>query len=204
MSEEIFKISACQDRQETDISVPSRDLRAWLEAEGTRYTCDFLLAYALDGVIWGKIDGDTLHIAHDVGDQYSAELNDRMLQEARLFGESAEIHIWRTSNGWRGCRTFTIQSSESATYTECINTQMVVWGNRTQTLPQKFTLMSDGEQGLHHAVPIPLSLSNKNREQPLRLHVRHYIAEDADGFARIVTSRLVTLTDEGVDADEQA
>lgn len=59
-----------------------------------------------------------------------------------------------------------------------------------------FTLLSDGQQGLKHAVPltgIKFDSQEKTQHRPVRLLVRHYIDYNDAVVARIFLSRLVSL-----------
>lgn len=58
--------------------------------------------------------------------------------------------------------------------------------------------MSDGVQGLYHAVPLPPETISTHKDggyRPLRLQVRHYLVDDELGQARIGFSRLVKLVE---------
>ncbi len=70
----------------------------------------------------------------------------------------------------------------------------ILWGTDTQSLDHGFTLMRDGAQGLRHAVPLEVMGTYDERSRPLRLWIRHYLAEEAHGFTRIVASRLFHLS----------
>ena len=50
--------------------------------------------------------------------------------------------------------------------------------------------MSDGAQGLRHAIPLDVRGKFDESSRPLRLWVRHYLQDDESGFTRIVASRL--------------
>jgi CRISPR-associated protein (TIGR03984 family) len=57
-----------------------------------------------------------------------------------------------------------------------------------------FTLLSDGSQGLRHAVPLTgITFDKEGKKRPVRLLVHHYITYDDTGIARISLSRLVDL-----------
>ncbi len=147
-----------------------------------------LLAFALDGLIWGRLDSAELTIANDVGANHSPQLLPTTLQELRLFNQSAELFIWRAGDGFR-MRTIYDLPGDSQPY---FDEKQILWGDATQeTADPNFTTMSDGVQGLHHTVPIKLAVDSAEG-RPLRLTLRHYLAED-EPFARVKTSRLVNL-----------
>jgi CRISPR-associated protein (TIGR03984 family) len=86
---------------------------------------------------------------------------------------------------------------------ELIEECQILWGTQKEKGKQGedgerngFTLVSDGSQGLKHAVPltnIPFSQDKNNLYRPIRLVVHHYIDYDHSGVARIYLSRLVDL-----------
>ena len=57
-------------------------------------------------------------------------------------------------------------------------------------LAHGFTLLTEGANGLRHAVPHAFSLPERAQPGAVRLRVRHYL--DA-ASARVVTSRLLDL-----------
>jgi CRISPR-associated protein (TIGR03984 family) len=184
------------------LTVPAMDLRQWLEREANVHSLPCLLAYTLDGVIWGKLHEGKLQLGQSV---YTLPFVDDMLQEARLFGSAGEIYIWRSGDAWYGRFIRTAQSDEQATYIESIDETQMLWGDQVESRSNGFSVMRDGIQGLQHAVPCtvpdpPAKQATENnpkqyKERPLRLVVRHYLAQE--DVARIVTSRLVALTING-------
>lgn len=162
------------------------DVRAWLVGNAPA-SAETLLAFALDGLIWGRLKEGQLTVAADVESEFSPELDIDTLQEARLFGETAELYLWRTETGFEA-RTITDAVGEACEY---LDEAQILWGDQAQPLANSdFSLMSDGVQGLHHAVPLPLE--GEFDERPLRLKLRHYLDHD-NPFARIAHSRLVQL-----------
>src|SRR5262249_16673186 len=83
------------------------DLRAWLveQARGDtgKLGLRWLLAHSDDGVIWGKLrDDGQLYLSSDVFPVRGLSLHSATLQQARLFGEHAELLIWRGPyNTWQ-------------------------------------------------------------------------------------------------------
>ncbi|MFM6007395.1 MAG: CRISPR-associated protein Csx19, partial [Sphaerospermopsis kisseleviana] len=87
---------------------------------------------------------------------------------------------------------------------EHIPEKQILWGTQIEKgkngengEQNGFTLLSDGSQGLKHAVPIT-DLSNyfsKDKPyRPVRLNVKHYIKYDEEtGIGRIFLSRLISL-----------
>lgn len=197
------------------------DLREWLQKQAQ--TLDnketWLLAHADDGVIWGKIEAGALMTSTDAEkeavDRYpevrgcSPELRRETLQTARLFGENAELLLWRDEEGfrWRVLQDLPDETGEGASDggdairldAGSLDESQVLWGTKAVPLQNGFTLMVEGEQGLLHVVPYnlpPGEFRHEEREmnRPLRLKVRHYATQDEEtGFTRITASRLVGL-----------
>lgn len=191
------------------LTVPATGLQQWLEQEAKAHSLSYLLAYTLDGVIWGKLREGVLQLGQSA---YTPPFADDLLQEARLFGDAGEIYIWRSGNAWHGRFIRAAQADEKAMYTESIDERQMLWGDQIETRSNGFSVMSDGIQGLQHAFPCDVpdptadqAMPNnpkQYKERPLRLVVRHYLAQEA--IARIVTSRLVTLTINGEECSHDA
>ena len=166
------------------------DLGDWL-VKNAPETAVSLLAFDLDGLIWGKIESGTLFIAHE----YSVPLQADTLQEARLFGKNGELHVWRVGDN---LQAQTITDDLNGKGNEYIDESQILWGDHAEPIGgSEFSLMSDGVQGLYHAVPLPSEAIPTKKDggyRPLRLLVRHYLVEDDLGQARIGFSRLVKVT----------
>jgi CRISPR-associated protein (TIGR03984 family) len=173
------------------------DLGSWL-VKNAPETAVTLLAFDLDGLLWGKIESGKLVIAHE----HSVLLNADTLQEARLFGKNGELHIWRVGDN---LQAQIITDDLNGEGNEYIDESQILFGDQVESIGESgFTLMSDGVQGLHHAVPLRVpkpteaqareSNSEQYKERPLRLQVRHYLVEDELEQARIGFSRLVKVT----------
>jgi CRISPR-associated protein (TIGR03984 family) len=101
-----------------------------------------------------------------------------------LFGEAGELLLWRADDGWLA-RLIQEHPSEGDPFDE----YQLLWGTRETFFPDvTFTLLREGAQGFHHAVPIEVGLN-----QRVRLRVRHFIEYNPDGEARIALSRLVAF-----------
>ncbi|MCL1473248.1 CRISPR-associated protein Csx19 [Argonema antarcticum] len=178
-------ITDCGERQ-----FASNDaLKKWL----TDYHLTYLLAHADDGVIWGRFDNGKLTIANEVftkPDFYFPPLRLSTLQQCRIFGQQGEVLLWKYGEKWKW--RFIGNPQE-----DFIPESQILWGTQLEEEPKNgFTLVSDGSQGLKHAVPlinIPFSPDKKNLYRPIRLEVRHYIDYDDSGVAKIYLSRLVDL-----------
>lgn len=175
------------------LELPSQvDLQTWLEEQASQYKLNFLLAHAEDGVIWGKFQDGNLITADSVFPEF-AKLRKLTLQQCRIFSETSEVMLWLTDEGFKA------RIIEDEENTEFISENQILWGTQAEKISAGFTLVSDGSQGLRHAVPlVDINFdANQKLYRPLRLCVRHYINYDEEtGLARIYLSRLVNLTTE--------
>ncbi|MDZ8227613.1 CRISPR-associated protein Csx19 [Nostoc sp. ChiVER01] len=183
------------------------DLRKWLQekVQSSEYNLKYLLAHAEDGVIWGYFDSEVNLITptepEELFPKYKFPLfNYETLQQGRVFGDSAEIMFWRTEDG---LKAILIKDNKD---TEFLTEKQILWGTQAEEVKDKFTLVSDGSQGLRHAVPVTGIEFNKTEKsyRPLYLIVHNYIDYDENiGLARIYLSRLVSLKSRKV-IDEKA
>ena len=92
-------------RVEPNISVGQTfltDPASWLAPEMRQRNLRYLLAYADDGVIWGRLDDDGLHLSHKFAPDVSPELRAVTLRECRMFEALGELLLWREDADWRG------------------------------------------------------------------------------------------------------
>jgi len=166
-------------------------LQTWLIEQASKYRLQYLLAYATDGVIWGYFNDGKLSIAHGTFPQFP-KLCLSTLQQCRIFGIDGEVLLWRTKQEWKARLIY--DSPNKTQQLETITEDQVLWGTQGK-VKDGFTLLSDGQQGLCHAVPLTGIQfdTQKKLRRPVRLKVRHYIEYDNDGLARIGLSRLVDL-----------
>lgn len=180
----------CTDLDFTNFAV---DPKSWLWQQTQNKGVKFLLAHADDGVIWGKFEGNTWHFSGEVFPKVSPRLSATTLQQARLFGEQAELLIWRHEAGWRGRL---IQDEDGDKAVDYYDEAQILWGDQVVESKDGFTLVKEGQQGLRHAVPLSLSKSDfGHKKHPLRLQVRHYLAADEKtGLLQVNLSRLVEVS----------
>lgn len=166
------------------------DPESWFVAQAQQRNLRYFLAYANDGVLWGRIDGNGLHTSHGIAPA-SPPLRLSTLQQARLFGPVGELFVWRSDDGW--CARFVTDVNENAD--DVIDEDQILWGDTVKKTQDSFTLVREGSQGMCHAVPISVT-GEQLKHHKLRLRVRHYITENEDGEASITLSRLVQLLPE--------
>ncbi|MCI0626821.1 MAG: CRISPR-associated protein Csx19 [Acidobacteria bacterium] len=163
------------------------DPGAWLVAQA-RKGLRFLLAHAVDGVIWGQVTNGRLALAGDVFKEIETPLNAETLQQARLFGPAGELFLWQTPAGI----TARLIEDGEATPVNSIADHQWLWGtvgDRGRE-EQGFSLLFDGRQGLLHAPPI----TGLGKNDRVVLTLRHYVDYAPDGQAYIAGSRLTGLT----------
>lgn len=149
----------------------------------------YLLAYADDGVVWGRLsdDAQTLLTSHNVARAVSPLLRTLTLQQAHLFCVQAEWLLWKDGENRLHARLL-VDDADTPEFDACYDESQMLWGTKGKQLKLGFTLLTEGAQGLRHAIPMEIDL---NAPPDPRLCVRHYLA--AEPFARVVVSRLVSL-----------
>ncbi len=183
--------------QPVDITDFGADPVLWLMQQPAVGSKAWLLAHCDDGVIWGKICQNRLLLSGDVFPEVSPPLRSLTLQEARLFGEFAEVHVWRGDNGFNACRIEDNGQVDEAMVIE----EYLLWGSRMESLEScrnGFTLVVEGSRGIRQAVPLELDPDLFQRcRHPLRIKMRHYMNCDGDGQVYIAGGRLCDISCEG-------
>lgn len=129
-------------------------------------TFKWLLAFALDGVIWGKFDADRL-IMYEKSDLQGyneaiqanyTPFRSETLQQMLIFGEQAQLSIWRDDDQW--CSQVIRDSAN------VIDEPQMLWGTHAEAVAD-WTFLTDGNQGMHHLIPLKLSdlKANSSNEQ---------------------------------------
>lgn len=190
--EDIVKHIACQVQPLETIDF-NGDLRVWFQGQTSVGKSALFIAHADDGIIWGRIQDGQLITSDSAFPRESPPLRAITLQQARIFGQNAEVRIWRDNAGFKACKLVDQPNDDS----EAIEEANILWGTQLEGKTNGFSLVSDGRQGLNHAVPIDVpEIAFKARDRmtrPLRLEIRHYLTCDGDGQARVALSRLVNL-----------
>lgn len=177
-------------------------LEDWLKRKSKDYHLFYLLAHAEDGVIWGRFEmnQNCLITAREVFPNGNfPELRLNTLQQCRIFGKAGEVLLWKSNGNWRSRLILETKVSELMAKKQIylIPESHILWGTKgKENSEYGFTLLSDGSQGLKHAVPmtgINFDKDDKKLKRPVKLEVHHYFYYDSDGVARIFLSRLVDL-----------
>lgn len=175
----------------------AKDPQAWL-AKHANEDLPWLLAHADDGVIWGKYQEDgSLKLSGDVfkdPKQYPAvavKLCAQTLQQARLFGPTGELLVWRTDDGFAA----RLIADGPDCPPDAIEEENLLWGlGRSVESGEGFTLLQEGQRGQRHAPPVSAP-AVRNTARPALL-VRHYVDYDDEDQAYVSLSRLVKLEPE--------
>lgn len=175
------------------------ELGQWLSTQAGQFGLTHLLVHTDDGVHWGKFDSQG-RLLFPRQNPLSSPIT---LQTVRSFGESAEVTLWQAENNlWEACVIGEIKppmsNRQPEHFAQAFDEPFILWGTHAEPPQNGFTLMSDGNQGLCHTVPLVLQKQDyTEKKRPLRLRVRHYLREDDFGVVYIAASRLVGLSEEG-------
>lgn len=160
------------------------DIKTWLEQQANTNNLRWLLAHVDDGVIWGEVRDDGLHLSTHL---YGPELRAKTLQMVRMFGEAGELYLWKSTNDWSTRLVLEGKGNTKQYYDE---THML-WGTHVDKIEDGFALLHHGAEGLRHAPPMQLP-EGKLELQPV-LNVRHFVNYDDDGQAYVEFSRLISI-----------
>ena len=122
--------------------------------------------------------------------EFIPQLRLETLQQARLFGENAELLLWRDGDNKLQARL--IQDADDVskvTWRECFDEPQLLWGTHgipanieiDGELNDNFTLIWEGSQGMHQIIPIKLEVDGESKivkgKEP-KLRVRHYLCKE--------------------------
>jgi len=166
----------------TDVQPPKPgELEKWI-AEQLKNYGDTLLAFADDGVIWGKLQKGELKTAPN-----APALSELTLQQASIFGTDCEVRLFRDEKGgWQAVRLVDAD--------DWFAESQVLWGNEAKgSAEDGFIYASEYRAGIPGQW-LPLS-ATFDPKQCARLEVHHQVQVDNEtGEARIVASRLAGLS----------
>lgn len=177
------KETRCEISRVNEIPQTQSEFTAWLNQQAAQHKLSAALAFADDGVIWGRFDGAWKWS----GDASTVSSPFRMntLQQLRLFGARAELFLWRVHGNWQG-RLIVESGNETRDY---FDEAQLLWGTKDGDEMNGFWLMREGKQGLLHSPPAHIANAGE-------LMTRSYLEYDEEGCARILASRLVDAQEE--------
>jgi CRISPR-associated protein (TIGR03984 family) len=163
---------------------PGHNVVEWLSNQAQEHELTHLLAFADDGIVWGRLANSRWVTAREIFsavEEVQAQLTPHTLQKAHLFNLSIELRLWKQGPEWYYA-WFTDASGQ-----DMIEERYLLWGT-CETPGELFSLMSEGEQGLLHAPPVNLAMGRR-----AALVIHHSLDYDQEGQAFIAHSRLVNL-----------
>lgn len=167
----------------TDVKPPENgDLKEWVTTQLKTHG-PTLLAFADDGVIWGRLWKESLATT-------GPELNLDTLQQAYIFGEKSEVRLFRDeSNVWKALRVV-----DGDDETRVIKESQILWGNESEAQSKDgFLTVREYRAGIPGQI-LPLD-TPLGEGQCARLEVHHLVEYDnKTGEARIALSRLAGLS----------
>jgi CRISPR-associated protein (TIGR03984 family) len=160
------------------------------------------LAFADDGLIWGKLNGKGLFIGRDAQPgagtipPYSPELRWKTLWKAHLFNIEREIRVWKEGEVLRYALMTEDADPEANWYDE---KQILLGTDKVDSAvvtEQKITFTRvEDLAGEWHAPPVG---PDDFRRRAMRLRIRHYLSEDKDtGVLRVWASRVAEMISRG-------
>jgi CRISPR-associated protein (TIGR03984 family) len=175
-----------------ELPAPAGDdaVPAWLAGQANDGR-PFLLAFADDGIVWGRWAGGKLMTAAEAANatKFAAPLRGDTLWQASIFGPTDEVRLFRGEDGSWQARLITDKQ-------DVIPESQLLSGDMFVEAYAGFTHLRDKrQQGLDHIPPVKLSAADLEAGRRARLLIHHQIDRDkATGEARIETSRLVDVT----------
>jgi len=177
-----YTITPCTYNPEVD-----SDLKDWLTKKAESLGSPvWMLAFADDGVLWGKLNDQKILLT-------SGSLNWIKLQTLHLFGKLGEFRLWRVGQQFAGCLILDCAGLADSENEPWFDRGYVLWGTQVDIPGDDFSVISDGRQGLRHAVPLRLNKQTRLSSHPLRILIRNYLAEDQDGQVYVCCSRLLSV-----------
>lgn len=173
-------------------------VREWLMAQMKNNNLTYLLAFADDGIIWGRMDGGTLVIAHEASQKedkkYFTQLRGKTLQQAHVFGDKLEIRLFRDEmNQWKAVNIEDDEDKE-----KIIPESQILWGDKLddkdQPVNENFIRLTAERKGIPPQI-LPVKREEYADGRYVRLTVHHMVDFDKDtGEAYIRLSRLAGLS----------
>lgn len=172
----------------------------WVKEQAQSLGEATLLAYADDGIIWGKVENGHLDLAPSPSPAWKTE----QILEVWLFNQQTAWHLWKeTPNLWQG---WSLQEEDEGGWRgECYDEPYFLWGTHYEGREGNFTQVREGERGLRQAIPLRVEaalFADETNRYPLRMWVRHYLEADETGVLRVTLSRPLKLEVQKLDPEK--
>lgn len=182
----------------------ARRLMDWVVGKQTavptqvqQHRCGWWLAHSDDGLVWGRNINGVWHCsAEESFGGFSVGLSEDNLQTLRVFGEEAELMVWRRNGNWKG-RVLQDGDNVPPTFQPICEDQVLFGQFEDADSAQQGGLFSLQRDGGTRQVVLPIG-TPEERALPLigqewRLRVKHHVEQEASGAMRVVGSRLVKV-----------
>jgi CRISPR-associated protein (TIGR03984 family) len=182
----------------TDVPLPEAGkLHVWAMIQLQKYG-DYLLAFADDGIIWGRLVNGVLITSHDAAKSKfpddptkwnSPEFREETIQQIFIFGKDSEVRLFKDELGnWKTLRVV----DASVDSDEIIIESQILWGDQSEGDAQDgFLQVSEFRKGIpNQYLPVDGPLG---KDDCVRLKVHHLVEYGETGEARIAISRLAGL-----------
>lgn len=151
----------------------------------------YLLAQSVSGVTWGYWSeaGKSWCTSDKAFPDLCPALDKKSLLELRIFGDTAEVHIWNTENGLQG-RIATDQMPDSGLpeYLKPADIEFLLEGEKVVAENKGFTRVR-GQTGKEQALPLKLREPQLSMS-PVLLARQYFEQDQSSGVVRPVLTRL--------------
>jgi len=162
---------------------------AWL-IKNWRFGDAWLLAFQDDGVIWGKLKQGAITCSDASMGVSSPKLSVPRLWRLHLFNNDAELRLWMNAGDLHGA--FITDGADVQDHH--VDEELILWGTELVSTVNDFSHLREGERGIEHAVPYPITKEALSARKRVRLVTRQYIGFDPKtGEAFTAGYRLIKL-----------
>ncbi|MBP6738782.1 MAG: TIGR03984 family CRISPR-associated protein [Leptospiraceae bacterium] len=165
------------------------DIEEWqkLASEVFLKTTFYFVAYLDYAVIIGKYENEKLFLPHD------KELLPKFIQKIRIFNQSKELYIWRTSqNGervFKGRLREDNSNNSGSKEIEFVQADQVLFGTTSINVNNDFAKLTE-DRGTEVVLPFT-NINVDNQDKRIAIRTRNYIGYNEIGQAGYVDCRFV-------------